>query len=94
MGLLVQIISSYAMGPEVKALSNRAAFAGGNQLISEFFITVFWTSPALSNKDEYTKKYDENPTKLNSKRLSDTNLNRRQSRGTGNRKQAISVLCG
>jgi len=67
MGLLVQIMSGDAMGLQVKALSNRAVFAGGNQLSSEFFITVFWTSSALSNKDEYLikirRKSDENPTK-------------------------------
>ena len=55
------------MGLQVKALSNRAVFAGGNQLSSEFFITVFWTSSALSNKDEdpikVRRKSDENPTK-------------------------------
>jgi len=52
MRLLVQIMDEHAMGLQVKALSNRAAFAGGNQLNSEFFITVFWTSSALSYKDE------------------------------------------
>jgi len=44
-------------------------------LAASFFITVFWTSSALSNKDEYLIKIRRKSDQIKSKRLSDTNLN-------------------
>ena len=70
------------MGLQVKALSNRAVFAGGNQLSSEFFYNRFldivcsFKQRRISDKD--TPKIRRKSDQIKSKRLSDTNLNRRQ----------------